>query len=742
MTTARFQATVPNNQYFSIGFGKTMTNCDMVLWQAQQASSKVQDMYSRGRYQPDIDSKNNYVTNFTYNNTHTVFTSDRLLSTGDSLDYIIPYNNSMIMNFAYVSYTSNLVEHSNNAWGSFDMRLYYIPPVVTNQTNGTNGTNTTNPNSTTEFPQDGGSSGGLLDLRAEIMGYDILYLHGWLLWQAWGVLGFLQIASVRYMQIFYKFNHYLHMAIGTMITGFTIAMSILAFKYYDYRLRDNLHSKLGYAVLILSGIILLSGFFLYFMKYKLKWRTPYLKAIKFNHKVLGYGLIVISQISILLGVQAYNKRYERDDYDLGIGHIVLFFGLLLICEVIYRVQRKRLVEYAPVKVTMTNKEFKEHIKNGKQYVVLDDLVVDVDQFQFNHPGGTFLINHFIGQDISKYFYGAYQLENYTAKKTNHTHSAIAVHQINKLIVARLINEAPEFIGKIVAKDEVVRNQTFTYTFQMKFQVSQVQKYYEDLNMIGKHFLINEMFEPRVKRHYTICNVMESETYRQYILLIQHFKANKKNANYNSPMKIHNQFFDQTPSNELSLTIKQYQNGKLTQVIAKDKECNGQYHIKGPMGKGLDIQHSGTHIAFTAGTGILVFLDLVAHLIRKNLGLLNSQEDDQISLQNFKFILYASFHSKAEAIGFDLCKGLELISNQLGKQNFEYIVRFGKDEDGEGNCNISRWSLETVDSVLKEQGSFLSKLWVCGTPRMNEDFDRILEKLRKKFDLVKHMYEIL
>lgn len=46
-----------------------------------------------------------------------------------------------------------------------------------------------------------------------------------------------------------------------------------------------------------------------------------------------------------------------------------------------------------------------------------------------------------------------------------------------------------------------------------------------------------------------------------------------------------------------------------------------------MGKGLDIQKGGVHIAFTAGTGILVFVDLVAHLIRKNLGLLSADEDN-------------------------------------------------------------------------------------------------------------------
>lgn len=45
-----------------------------------------------------------------------------------------------------------------------------------------------------------------------------------------------------------------------------------------------------------------------------------------------------------------------------------------------------------------------------------------------------------------------------------------------------------------------------------------------------------------------------------------------------------------------------------------------------MGRGLGIQSTGTHVGFAAGTGCLVFIDLVAHLIRKNLGLLSSEEN--------------------------------------------------------------------------------------------------------------------
>ena len=45
-----------------------------------------------------------------------------------------------------------------------------------------------------------------------------------------------------------------------------------------------------------------------------------------------------------------------------------------------------------------------------------------------------------------------------------------------------------------------------------------------------------------------------------------------------------------------------------------------------MGKGLRIQKSGVHVAFAAGTGMMVFIDLVAHIARKNLGLLSAEEN--------------------------------------------------------------------------------------------------------------------
>ena len=39
----------------------------------------------------------------------------------------------------------------------------------------------------------------------------------------------------------------------------------------------------------------------------------------------------------------------------------------------------------------------------------------------NHPGGKFVIEHNIGRDISKFFFGGYSLE-YSSGLHTHTHS--------------------------------------------------------------------------------------------------------------------------------------------------------------------------------------------------------------------------------------------------------------------------------------------------------------------------------
>jgi hypothetical protein len=67
-----------------------------------------------------------------------------------------------------------------------------------------------------------------------------------------------------------------------------------------------------------------------------------------------------------------------------------------------------------------------------------------------------------------------------------------------------------------------------------------------------------------------------------------------------------------------------------------------------MGKGLMLNNksSGLYIAFSAGTGVLVFVDLVARLVMETVGAI--APENRLN-PNFKFVLFASFESKANAI---------------------------------------------------------------------------------------------
>ena len=80
-----FTATVPDNNYFSIGFGPTMYNTDMILWQASGATSKVTDLWSTKHATPLTDNKNDLVSSFEVNadSKSVTFTTTRKLNTND-----------------------------------------------------------------------------------------------------------------------------------------------------------------------------------------------------------------------------------------------------------------------------------------------------------------------------------------------------------------------------------------------------------------------------------------------------------------------------------------------------------------------------------------------------------------------------------------------------------------------------------------------------------------------------------
>jgi hypothetical protein len=73
-----------------------------------------------------------------------------------------------------------------------------------------------------------------------------------------------------------------------------------------------------------------------------------------------------------------------------------------------------------------------------------------------------------------------------------------------------------------------------------------------------------------------------------------------------------------------------------------------------MGKGLDLKPNTKTVAYAAGTGVLVFMDLIAQLLLQKLGVFEEVTGKPFELgDNFHFELNASFASREEAIGLEL-----------------------------------------------------------------------------------------
>ena len=139
-----------------------------------------------------------------------------------------------------------------------------------------------------------------------------------------------------------------------------------------------------------------------------------------------------------------------------------------------------------------------------------------------------------------------------------------------------------------------------------------------------------------------------------------------------------------------------------------------------MGKGLCIESSGVHVAFCAGTGVLVFLDLISHLLMRSYYRHYVDPDDvpteMFQLKDdFTFLFYVSMLSMDSEIGLNICEALQKVNRKLGETNFKLTVRISKRWDGNRG---DVWDEKFVDDNLSPYAGKIKKVWVSGPPVMN------------------------
>jgi cytochrome b involved in lipid metabolism len=341
---------------------------------------------------------------------------------------------------------------------------------------------------------------------------------------------------------------------------------------------------------------------------------------------------------------------------------------------------------------ISNEEFDKRVAQGEKLVILDALVIDVESFLNHHPGGRFLVDNNIGRDISKFFHGGYSMENVDRVHCyDHTNDARVM--CLKLAVGRLRNPYEERkVFKQVGVDRYANMNKTTATY--KWASEEPSKYTGivapcsliDVSLIAKHYMIKVTSHSCIglrtspigtfdhtlrgmKRHYTECFAMRKDIYENLMALSQN--PHDGRAMEGIRMAIMN-----GNTKDLCLTLKNYKFPKgLSTLIDNDKLSRShKYEIHGPCGKGLQIQNTGVHIVYCAGTGILVFIDIVAHLLLR----LRMPElfdayrvgpgTSFIDLDSFQLQLYTSFASKEEAIGMELIDDLKKLCVEKGYPN--------------------------------------------------------------------------
>ena len=85
----KIDATVPDNQYLAVAYGRGMINTDIVFFPGS-ATDDLKDLWSTYYGNPPEDSNNDYVdTVKSQENGNHVYTTYRLLDTGDPEDAVI-----------------------------------------------------------------------------------------------------------------------------------------------------------------------------------------------------------------------------------------------------------------------------------------------------------------------------------------------------------------------------------------------------------------------------------------------------------------------------------------------------------------------------------------------------------------------------------------------------------------------------------------------------------------------------
>ncbi|CDW73578.1 cytochrome b5-like heme steroid binding domain containing protein [Stylonychia lemnae] len=581
------------------------------------------------------------------------------------------------------------------------------------------------------------NEGSELDVKNDSL---YIVIHGWMMWISWGLMGFAMVWSNRYLKQYWRLNMIIHSVCGAGIFILNLLFGLGAIYYLNWKIKISIHGLVGSILAIILPFACIGGIIARIILRKLRWKTSIQLTVLRTHtksnntpiQYLSYITLFFSQLAIIGGTMNYTKNNVNGSV-LAFVHTSFYFFILIVYESAYRYFSKKVVPIREHEITMDYEEFYNRILKGEKLVILNDKVLDVGNYMTAHPAGIFIMEKNIGRDISKFFDGGYALEQ-DISPWNHSFQARKI--VNKLVIGQIINQAKKY--RMIVHKKIDINQS-TSIFKMKMinkeQILHWNIKKEDNMTFGRHFQVVSNELPKIKRYYTICNSLSPQIYDELLRLI--YEAIKNNNICQPDYEVFNK-----DSNELSMVVKKYK-GKMKMSNLIHEQENLEMEVTGLMGKGLQMQKNGLYIAFTAGTGILTFIDLIANILLQNLEYLrlpSQSKNIQNPIMAKKFILFASFPCEQEVIGLELCQGLDNLCKQFSLDNFEFKLRLSNEKGNtRWNYQFLKESLQNIQNKCQNQ---INQIWVSGPPRMNQQIDQDFEKLCHLFNISNHVVDIL
>ncbi|EAR87476.1 cytochrome b5-like heme/steroid-binding domain protein (macronuclear) [Tetrahymena thermophila SB210] len=640
-----------------------------------------------------------------------------------------------------------------------------------------------------QFPFENGYNGmGLMQWPIELY----QKIHFWVNFTMWGIVIDIANCAARFFKT-KKYYMHVHGYLMLLVCASTLTVEMWTliknpqlFNRFD-QLDDLVvfHFLMGFIFMIVMITHLVGGYILYLMLIKNKTGGKGSQYFKLYHQVFGYILYLFGKAGNVTGFKVI-----QDEYTANVCIIVfsLLIGLRITLEAFFIFyprlfkkilfidpKQKMIKDIEDKKLSLISKE--EKIKDivlkmndnqcltkeiVNQYdktllVIFDNGIYDIKNMY--HPGGNFIIKKMKGREIGRFMYGAFGLE--TSNMAGYEHSKYAYDMLEQYYIGEIENidlflpKQSEESNNLwrVAQIQKLDNDTSVFFFIGKDAKIKVQKVFQGLEWLGRHFVINDSNYSKHTRQYT--NVLSFSNYHVELRkqLLQNYNQNfGDQVTKNSVSLNHEKLNELKEDNLFPMVIKKYPSDKgFSQHLHENTQ--DAYYIRGPYSRGLELsaKSEGEHLFICGGTGVLPFYDLLDYLFKymiyksfktldgnsflKSNSFINHENtlSQQINIENedyenninpnLKIKVFASFMSVSQSFGaVELLNQMMRFEKENNLQLFSCIVKVSKNPE-----ELQKFSyLETTSQQFSKEFIYTNanlkqtkRVFICGPPILNK-----------------------